>query len=95
MATQELQQQLNQANHQIQEQQTQLTNSATSKDQLNRHPHDAAADNHKPKKNEPEKFSEKGSMASWTTHMDNYLGDSDKNDALPFVQQSQAVDESH
>jgi len=35
-----------------------------------------------PKKNKPNTFSGKGSVLSWITHMDNYLGDSDDMKAL-------------
>lgn len=35
-----------------------------------------------PKKNKPNTFTGKGSVISWITHMDNYLGDSDDMEAL-------------
>lgn len=68
-----LQEQLNHANEQIQEQQTQRTNGATSYEQLNRRLHDTFSKTQKPTKNMPDKFSGSGSIVSSTTNMENYL----------------------
>lgn len=39
----------------------------------------------KPKKNKPSTFSGKGSILSWITHMDNYLGDSNDESSLQLA----------
>jgi len=83
---QDLQTQLQAANSQINNQQNSLNDAAASYDRIREELQSIkTSDNPKPKKHQPEKFSGRGSITSWATHMDNYLANATDDDSLQLA----------
>ena len=87
-AVQELQAQLQTANTQLATQQNNLNEAASSYTQLKAELDELRAkrpSREQPKKNEPDKFTGKGSITSWVNQMDNYLSEVSEEEALPLA----------
>lgn len=77
----QLEAQLRQASAQITSQSNSLNEAAASYQRLEAQMANRRTEE-KPKKNKPNTFSGKGSILSWITHMDNYIGDATPEEAL-------------